>query len=65
MGIGMWHDLLAAVALVLIIEGILPFLSPEVSRRVSAQVTKLDDHVLRIGGLSSMIVGVVLLYLVR
>lgn len=61
----MWHDLLAAVALVLVIEGILPFLSPRTTRSLMLQVSQSDDRALRGAGLAAMVAGVVLLYLVR
>jgi uncharacterized protein YjeT (DUF2065 family) len=60
-----WGDLLAALALVLVIEGIVPFVSPQALRRMLATVSQLDDRSLRITGLVSMIFGVVMLYLVR
>ena len=58
----MWHDLLIALCLVLIIEGILPFLSPRSWRQMASQVAQLDDRSMRLMGLSSMLIGVVLLY---
>jgi uncharacterized protein YjeT (DUF2065 family) len=61
----MWDDLLAALALVLVIEGIVPFVSPASMRRMLETVSQIDDRTLRITGLVSMICGVVLLYLVR
>jgi uncharacterized protein YjeT (DUF2065 family) len=60
-----WDDLLAALALVLVIEGIVPFLNPQSLRKMLATVAQLDDRTLRITGLASMICGVVMLYLVR
>ena len=60
-----WTDLLSALALVLVIEGIVPFVSPQSLRRMLATVSQLDDRSLRITGLASMILGVVMLYLVR
>jgi len=60
-----WNDLLAALALVLVIEGMVPFLNPQSLRRMVEMVSKLDDRTLRITGLVSMIVGVVLLTIVR
>lgn len=60
-----WSDLLAALALVLVIEGIVPFVNPQSLRRMLETVSQLDDRVLRSIGLISMICGVVLLYLVR
>ena len=60
-----WSDLLAALALVLVIEGIVPFLNPQSLRKMLVTVAQLDDRTLRITGLVSMICGVVMLYIVR
>jgi uncharacterized protein YjeT (DUF2065 family) len=60
-----WTDLLAALALLLVIEGMVPFLNPKSLRQMLETVSKLDDRTLRIVGLVSMILGVVLLTLVR
>lgn len=61
----MWHDLLVAIALVLVIEGVLPFLSPRVVRQLLLQMAEMDERALRFSGLASMILGVVLLYVLR
>ena len=61
----MWNDLLAAVALVLVIEGVMPALNPAGLRRALEQFAKLPDHTLRVVGLSSMVVGALLLYVIR
>jgi uncharacterized protein len=53
----------AALALVLVIEGALPFLSPEAVRRAWAAGSHLPDRVLRVGGFAAMLAGVALLYL--
>ena len=60
-----WGDLLAALALVLVIEGIVPFLNPQSLRKMLVTVAQLDDRTLRMTGLVSMVCGVVMLYLVR
>lgn len=60
-----WNDLLAALALVLVIEGMVPFLNPQSLRRMLETVSQLDDRILRITGLVSMLCGVVMLYIVR
>lgn len=60
-----WTDLLAAIALLLVIEGMVPFLNPKSLRQMLETVSQLDDRTLRIVGLVSMILGVVLLTLVR
>jgi uncharacterized protein len=61
----MLDDLLAALALMLVVEGILPFLSPNGFRRTLQSIGQMDDRGLRIMGLVSMLAGVLLLYLVR
>ena len=60
-----WQDLLAALALVLVIEGVVPFLSPGSLRRLLETVSQLDDRTLRITGFVSMLCGVLMLYMVR
>lgn len=61
----MWHELLVALALVMVIEGILPFLNPGAMRRMMRAVGEMDDRSLRIGGFISMLLGVVTLYLLK
>ncbi len=60
-----WSDLLSAFALVLVIEGIMPFISPKNWRNTMLQAAQLPDKSLRMIGISSMLLGVVLLYLMR
>ncbi len=61
----MWQDLLTAGALVLVIEGILPFINPQAYRRAILSMAELDDRMLRIGGLLSMLLGTALVFLIR
>ena len=60
-----WQDLLAAVALVLILEGVLPFASPGRMRQVLEQIQQISDQQMRRMGAISMIAGLVLLYFVK
>ncbi len=60
-----WHDLGAALALLLVLEGILPFLSPEHLRRVMRAADNMGDQQLRFVGITSMLLGLVLLYIVN
>lgn len=59
----MWEMLLSALALMLVLEGLLPFLSPQRWRKVFERATRLSDGQLRFLGLSSMLGGVLLLLL--
>ena len=61
----MWSDFLTAIALVFVIEGIMPFCNPEGMRKMFIIVAGMDDKKLRFIGLTSMLSGLVLLYLVR
>jgi uncharacterized protein len=60
-----WTDLLAALAIVCIIEGIMPFINPSATRRVLARIASMEEREIRIVGLASMLVGLAILYLVR
>ena len=61
----MWRDIGIAISLMLVIEGIIPFLHPGRWRQLVAALASVDDTALRLMGLGSMIAGVVLLYLVN
>jgi uncharacterized protein YjeT (DUF2065 family) len=58
-------DLLAALGLFLVLEGIAPFLHPQGVKRAFARLLQVQDRELRIAGLGSMLVGVIILFLVR
>ncbi|MFT6388746.1 MAG: hypothetical protein ACJAUP_002129 [Cellvibrionaceae bacterium] len=61
----MWETLFAAVALMLVLEGIIPFLYPSKWRNLVAALATINDPQLRIMGLISMLTGVGLLYLIK
>jgi uncharacterized protein len=58
----MWTTFFMALALVLIIEGVLPFLAPNLWRDVFRRIIQMSDGQIRFVGLSSMIAGVLILY---
>jgi hypothetical protein len=60
-----WHDLGVAFALLLVLEGIIPFLNPQGVRRLLDMISTLNDAQLRFAGLTSMLLGLVLLYAVN
>jgi len=55
---------LAALALMLVFEGILPFVAPHLWREMFRRITELSDGQLRFAGLSSMLIGLVALMVV-
>lgn len=61
----MADSLLAALALMLVIEGVLPFVAPRVWREAFRRVTELSDGQIRFIGLGSMLAGVGLAVLFR
>jgi uncharacterized protein len=61
----LWTDLLAAFALYLVLEGLLPFASPRRWRYSLALLATMSDRELRTGGLIVMLIGLLLLYVVR
>jgi uncharacterized protein len=56
---------LLALALMLILEGVLPFLAPNLWRDTFRKITQMSDGQIRFVGLSSMIVGLLLLLWAR
>lgn len=61
----MGRTLLIAVALMLVIEGVLPFVAPALWREAFRRVTELSDGQIRFIGLSSMMLGLLFLLLLR
>ena len=61
----MTDTLLAAFALMLVIEGVLPFLVPGVWRDTFRRLTEMSDGQIRFIGLTSMLAGLLLLYISR
>lgn len=61
----MWHDLGKALCLVLIIEGIMPFIAPARWRNLARLMGEIDDRTMRTLGFVSMVLGAVLLFFLR
>lgn len=57
----MADNLLVAVALMLVIEGVLPFAAPKVWRETFKRVTEMSDGQIRFVGLASMSAGLLAL----
>jgi uncharacterized protein len=60
-----WIDFLQALALLLVLEGIVPFVNPSGFRNRLMTVLQLDDRSLRFMGLTTMVLGVLVLYWIR
>ena len=60
-----WQDLWAALALFLILEGLVPFFSPRGYKNMVQQMATMPEQSLRIVGFGLMLIGVIALYLVR
>ena len=60
-----WGDLLTALALLLIFEGLIPFFSPRGYKNMVQQMAAMPEQTLRNVGLVTMIIGLAALYLVR
>jgi len=60
-----WHEMLVAACLMLVLEGIMPFVAPQRWRKLIEYAARTDDRSMRMMGLACMLVGVVLLYLIN
>ncbi|HTD11308.1 MAG TPA: DUF2065 domain-containing protein [Steroidobacteraceae bacterium] len=58
-------DFVGALGLFLVLEGIAPFANPQGLKRGLTRLLQVPDRELRIAGLGSMLVGVVILFVAR
>jgi uncharacterized protein YjeT (DUF2065 family) len=58
-------DFLAALGLVLVIEGVVYGAFPGFARRMAAQAVETPEQVLRLGGIAAIAAGVAMVWLVR
>jgi uncharacterized protein YjeT (DUF2065 family) len=63
--IAAWQDIAAAIALMLVFEGLMPFIAPARWRQTISLIATLNNRSIRLMGLASMLMGLVLLTLVR
>ena len=61
----MWHELAVAFCLMLVIEGIMPCISPGRWRKMLLVLDQIDDNTMRMIGLGSMLAGTVLLLIIN
>ncbi|OMH31821.1 DUF2065 domain-containing protein [Motiliproteus sp. MSK22-1] len=60
-----WREMAIAFCLMLVLEGVLPFLYPQRWRKLVAQLAITDDQTLRLIGFASMLAGTGALYLIH
>ncbi|MEX0964595.1 MAG: DUF2065 domain-containing protein [Pseudohongiellaceae bacterium] len=61
----MWHELAVAFCLMLVVEGVIPFISPGRWRKMLLMLDQIDDNTMRMIGLGSMLTGTVLLLIIN
>ena len=61
----MWKDLWSALALVMVIEGMMPFLAPDRYKEVLRSIQGMSASQLRLVGGASMLAGLLFLTIVR
>ena len=61
----MISSLLIGFALMLVLEGVLPFLAPTTWRETFRRLTQMSDGQIRFLGLTSMLAGIILLMIFR
>jgi uncharacterized protein YjeT (DUF2065 family) len=61
----MWRELGLAFCLMLVLEGIMPFLYPARWRALVAMLATVDDKALRLTGFASMMAGTVFMFIIR
>ena len=61
----MWHELAVAGCLMLVIEGIIPFISPGRWRKMLLMLDQIADNTMRMIGFASMLTGTVLLLIIN
>jgi len=60
-----WTELFSALALVLIIEGIIPFINPQGYKSTMQQMLAMPESALRIVGFGLMLAGAISLFFIR
>ena len=59
------QDFIAAIGLVLVIEGLIYGGFPGLARKLATEMLSMPENALRIGGLAAIAVGVAIVWLVR
>ncbi|MFT6835428.1 MAG: hypothetical protein ACJA0H_001467 [Francisellaceae bacterium] len=60
-----WHEFIIGLCLVLVFEGIMPFLRPDKYKEMIKKISTADNKQIRTYGLCSIIVGIIVLFLIK
>jgi len=60
-----WNELLVAFGLMLILEGMMPFLYPNRWKALVRKLAEIETQTMRMMGFMSMLIGLILLYWIR
>lgn len=61
----MWYELAKAFCLMLVLEGVMPFIAPARWRNVAEMLAQVNDRTMRLIGLASMLIGAGILFLLK
>ena len=61
----MWHEILIAGALMLVLEGLLPILNPKLFKQMMLSASQMNEQQLRWTGLISMVIGALVIYFLK
>jgi len=61
----MWHNIVMTLALLLVLEGIMPFLNPSGFLKALRAISQMNEKQLRASGLVSMLVGILIMYMLN
>ncbi|MCK5648307.1 MAG: DUF2065 family protein [Gammaproteobacteria bacterium] len=61
----MWHEILIAGALMLVLEGLLPILNPKLFKQMMLNASQMTEQQLRWTGIMSMVIGAIVIYVLK
>lgn len=61
----MWHEILIAIALMLVLEGLLPILNPKLFKQMMLSASQMNEQQLRWTGIISMVIGALAIYFLK
>ncbi len=61
----MWDELLIAAALMLVLEGLLPVLSPKSFKQMMFDASQMSEQQLRVTGIITMVIGAIAVYILK